>query len=47
MLNNSRILIELDGGGSKTMRQFTKDPGGHKVTDPGGWKAELDPGTGI
>ncbi len=39
MLNNSRILIELDEGGSKTMRQFTNDPGG--------WKAELDPGTGI
>ncbi|MFK4329966.1 hypothetical protein ABH955_000618 [Bacillus sp. RC240] len=29
------------------MREFTKDPGGHKVIYSGGWKAELDPGTGI
>lgn len=29
------------------MREFTTDPGGHKLADPGGWKAELDPGTGI
>lgn len=29
------------------MREFAKDPGGHKVTDPGGWKVRLDPGTGI
>ena len=47
MLNNSRILIELDKGRSKTMRQFIKDPGGHKVTDPGGgWKHNQEPGTG-
>ncbi len=57
MLNNSKMLIDLDKGGGKTMREFTKDPGGHKVTDPGigwhnepgggGWDISLDPGTGI
>lgn len=56
MLNNSRILIELDKGGSRTMREFTTDPGGHKVIDPGvgwhnepgggGWKHNQEPGTG-
>ena len=37
------------------MREFTTDPGGHKVTDPGvgwndetgGWDISLDPGTGV
>lgn len=29
------------------MREFTTDLGGYKLTDPGGWKAELEPGTGI
>ncbi len=24
------------------MKEFTNDPGGHKVSDPGGWKEELD-----
>lgn len=54
MLKNSKILIELDKGGSKAMRQFTTDPGGHKVTDTGvgghndsvGWKCNQEPGTG-
>lgn len=29
------------------MKEFTNDPGGHKVSDSGGWKEELDLGTGI
>lgn len=29
------------------MKEFTHDPGGHKVSDSGGWKEELDSGTGI
>lgn len=29
------------------MGEFTKDPGGHRVTDPGGWKVSLELGTGI
>ncbi|SMD38491.1 hypothetical protein SAMN06272738_3296 [Bacillus sp. JKS001846] len=29
------------------MGEFTKDPGGHKITDPGGWKTILESGTGI
>lgn len=39
------------------MWEFTKDPGGHRVTDPGvgwhndpgggGWKYNEDPGTGV
>ncbi len=41
MFNNSKILIELDKGGCKTMRKFTNDPGG------GGWDISLDPGTCI
>lgn len=41
------MFIELDTAGRKTMKEFTNDPGGHKVSDPGGWKEELDPGTGI
>lgn len=41
MLNNSKILVCLDKRGRETMRKFTKDPGGHKVTDPGvGWHNE-------
>ncbi len=56
MLNNSKILVELDKGGCKTMKQFTNDPGGHKLTNPGvgwhnepgggGWKHNQEPGTG-
>lgn len=26
------------------MGEFMKDPGGHRVTDPGGWKVIFDPG---
>lgn len=30
------------------MGEFTNDPGGHRVTDPGGgWKVRLGPGTGV
>ncbi len=29
------------------MGEFTMDPGTHKVTNPGGLKARLGPGTGI
>jgi len=29
------------------MGEFTKDPGGHRVTDPGGWKVISDSGTGV
>lgn len=29
------------------MKEFTNNPGRHKVSDSGGWKEELDPGTGI
>ncbi|WP_192797781.1 hypothetical protein [Bacillus toyonensis] len=30
------------------MGEFTKDPGGHRVTDPGGggWDYKEEPGTG-
>jgi len=47
MLNNSKILIELDKGGSKTMRKFKTDPGVGWHNEPGGgWKHNQEPGTG-
>ncbi len=45
--------------GVESMGEFMKDPGGHRVIDPGGgglrykqepgtgWKVSLDPGTGV
>lgn len=48
------IYIQRERG--MKMGEFTKEPGGHKVTDPGvgwhnepgggGWKCNEDPGTG-
>ncbi|WP_459503041.1 hypothetical protein [Bacillus sp. C1] len=29
------------------MREFTKDPGGSKISEPGGSKIIIDPGTGL
>jgi hypothetical protein len=58
MLNNSRILVDSDEErrGGENMGEFAKDPGGHRVTDPGvgwhnepgggGWKCNEEPGTG-
>lgn len=36
MLNNSRVLVDSYEMGGVIMGEFTKDPGGHKVVDPGG-----------